>query len=129
MINIAGGLTVYPNVTEKNLNEELPFMATENILMYCVKKGGDRQLLHEKIRLHSLEAAKRIQQDGGENDLIARIVADTCFNISEKEIYDIVLAEQFTGRAADQTEEFLSEAQIILEVNKELLGMAVTITV
>jgi len=129
MINIAGGLTVYPNVIEKNLNEELPFMATENILMYCVKKGGDRQSLHEKLRLHSLEAAKRIKRDGAKNDLIARILADTSINITEKEMNGVLRAEQFTGRAAEQTEEFLSEARIILEADKELLGMAVAITV
>ena len=104
-------------------------MATENILMYCVKKGGDRQMLHEKIRLHSLEAAKRIKRDGAKNDLIARILADTSINITEKEMNGVLRAEQFTGRAAEQTEEFLSEARIILEADKELLGMAVAITV
>ena len=129
MINIAGGLTVYPKVIEKNLNDELPFMATENILMHCVKKGGDRQALHEKLRLHSFEAAKMIKRDGAKNDLIARVLADTGFNISEKEINNILRAEQFTGRATEQTDEFLSEARIILEANRELLGMAVTVTV
>ena len=129
MINVAGGLKVYPKVIEKRLNEELPFMATENLLMYCVKKGGDRQMLHEKIRLHSLEAAKRIKQEGGENDLIARISADEDFAITKQEINDLLRADRFTGRAEEQTGEFLSEVQTILEANKELLGMSVTIKV
>jgi adenylosuccinate lyase len=128
-INIAGGLAVYPKVIEKHLNEELPFMATENILMYCVKKGGDRQALHERIRLHSVEAAKEIKQHGGDNDLIARILADAAFGITEKEINNLLSAEQFTGRAKEQTEEFLSEVKNVLEANKELLGVDVKITV
>jgi len=128
-INVAGGLNVYPKVIEKHLNEELPFMATENILMYCVKKGGDRQALHEKIRLHSVEAAKKIKLQGGDNDLIARILADTTFGMTEKEMNNLLSAEQFTGRAKEQTEEFLSEVKNILDKNKELLGVDVKITV
>ena len=128
-INIAGGLTVYPNIIEKHLNEELPFMATENILMYCVKRGGDRQSLHERIRRHSVEAAKKIKLDGEENDLIPRILADTAFGLSEAELRDLLRAEEFTGRAKEQTEEFLSEVWVVLEANKELLGTDVKITV
>ena len=129
MISITRGLVVYPHMIERHLSEELPFMATENILMHCVKKGGDRQLLHERIRLHSLESAKRIKQGGEGNDLIARVLADACFSISEKEIESLLHAEKFIGRAEEQTEEFLSEVQIILEANKELLGMTVAIKV
>ncbi|GBU28014.1 adenylosuccinate lyase [Treponema sp. R8-4-B8] len=128
-INIAGGLNVYPKVIEKHLNEELPFMATENILMYCVKKGGDRQALHERIRLHSVEAAKKIKLQGGDNDLIARILADSSFGITEKEMNNLLSAEQFTGRAKEQTEEFLSEVKTVLDKNKEFLGVDVKITV
>ena len=128
-INIAGGLNVYPKVIEKHLNEELPFMATENILMYCVKKGGDRQALHERIRLHSVEAAKKIKLQGGDNDLIARILADSSFGMTEKEMNNLLSAEQFTGRAKEQTEEFLSEVKNVLDKNKELLGVDVKITV
>jgi adenylosuccinate lyase len=128
-INVAGGLTVYPRIIKKHLNEELPFMATENILMHCVKKGGDRQLLHERIRLHSVEAAKKIKQDGGENDLIARIVSDANFGVSEEEINGLLAAEQFTGRAGEQTGEFLSEVRLMLEANKEILGVDIKITV
>jgi adenylosuccinate lyase len=128
-INVAGGLTVYPRIIQKHLNEELPFMATENILMHCVKKGGDRQLLHERIRLHSVEAAKKIKLEGGENDLIARILSDGNFGISEEEINGLLSAEKFTGRANEQTAEFLSEVGAVLEANKEILGVEVKITV
>ncbi|MCL2111278.1 MAG: adenylosuccinate lyase [Clostridiales bacterium] len=129
VINIAGGLTVYPKAIEKHLMEELPFMATENILMHCVKKGGDRQTLHERIRTHSLDAAKKTKQDGGKNDLLARILSDASFDITEKEIADMLRAEKFTGRAKEQTEEFLSEARKILEANKGFLGVDVSIKV
>jgi len=128
-INIAGGLNVYPKVIEKHLNEELPFMATENILMYCVKKGGDRQALHERIRLHSVESAKKIKLQGGDNDLIARILTDSSFGMTEKEMNNLLSAEQFTGRAKEQTEEFLSEVKNVIDKNKELLGVDVKITV
>ena len=129
MISIAEGLVVYPHTIKKHLSEELPFIATENILMHCVKKGGDRQLLHERLRLHSLESARRIKQGGERNDLIARILADASFSINEKEIKSILRAEKFTGRAEEQTEEFLSDVQMILKANKELLGMTVDIKV
>ena len=99
VINIAGGLTVYPKMIEKRLREELPFMATENILMYCVKKGGDRQILHERLRVHSIEAAKTIKNVGGENDLLPRILSDTAFGLTEAEALNIMRAERFTGRA------------------------------
>ena len=129
MINISGGITVYPKVIEKHLTEELPFMATENILMHCVKKGGDRQALHENIRIHSVDAAKKIKQDGGENDLIARIKADSAFNVTEEELNELLCAEKFIGRAKEQTEEFLSEVKTVIENNKELLGIKVKISV
>jgi adenylosuccinate lyase len=128
-INVADGLTVYPHIIKKHLNEELPFMATENILMHCVKKGGDRQLLHERIRLHSVDAAKKIKQEGGENDLIARILSDANFKLNEEEINNLMLAENFTGRAGEQTGEFLSEVRAVLEANKEILGVDIKITV
>ena len=129
MINIAGGLTVYPQMIQKHLNEELPFMATENILMYCVKKGRDRQELHERIRLHSVEAAKKIKLDGGENDLIDRITQDTSFGVTRDELNKLLAAEQFTGMAEQQTEEFLNDIRKILDANKELLDTDVKITV
>ena len=129
VINIADGITVYPNVIAKHLNEELPFMASENILMYCVKKGGDRQTLHEKIRLHSLAAMKNIKEKGADNDLLERIATDKEFGVSIKEIDDLMNARQFTGCAEEQTENFLTSVDEILKANKELLGIDIKITV
>ena len=97
--------------------------------MYCVKKGGDRQALHERIRLHSIETAKQIKLFGGENDLTGRIVADEAFNITAEEINALMSAESFTGRAKEQTEEFLTEVRRLIDENKEFLGVDVTITV
>ena len=129
VINIADGITVYPKTIDKHLKEELPFMATENILMHCVKNGGDRQALHERIRLHSIEAVKNMKQDGSENDLLDRIVNDKAFNVSRKELDDLLLSRQFTGMAQEQTENFLIEVKKILDTNKELLNIDVRIQV
>ena len=135
MINIAGGMTVYPKIIEKHLNEELPFMASENILMYCVKKGmasgsgQDRQELHERIRLHSVEAAKKIKLNGEENDLIDRIAKDAAFGVTRQELDDLLNAEQFTGRAKEQTEEFLTGVKKILDENKDFTGAQANISV
>ena len=128
-INVIGGLTVYPKVIEKHLDEELPFMATENILMHCVKKGGDRQVLHEKIRLFSIDAAKRIKQYGKEGNLIERILADPAFGLTQDELDGLLRASNFTGRAKEQTEEFLAQVKPTLEANSALLGLEVQITV
>lgn len=128
-INIISGVSVYPKMIEKHLADELPFMATENILMYCVKKGGDRQELHERIRQHSLDAAKEIKQYGSDNDLIKRILSDKTFNISEQEMENILNAENFCGRAKEQTEEFLVEVKPVLDSNRDLLGVKVNIKV
>ena len=127
MLNIVTGMTVYPNRIEKHLQEELPFLATENILMHGVKKGGDRQQLHERIRIHAVAAASQIKQFGSENDLLARIADDAQINISAEEIADITQAENFTGCAAAQVESFLAEVTTLLENNQELLGMEVEI--
>jgi adenylosuccinate lyase len=127
-INIISGITVYPEMINRHLKEELPFMATENILMHCVKKGGDRQELHEHIRRHSVETAKQVKL-GGDNDLIERIAGDKIFNIAESEISDIMSAENFTGMAKEQTEKFLKEVRTILDSNKDLLGVKININV
>ena len=109
-INVISGLKLYPKIIERNLNRELPFMATENILMYCVKeKGGDRQELHEAIRKHSVAAAAVVKKEGGENDLLDRILADPLFGLTKEELDSIMDVRQFVGCAAEQTEEFLSE--------------------
>ena len=129
MINIAGGMTIYPNVISKHLNEELPFMATENILMYCVKKGGDRQKLHERIRHHAVMTMKSIKENGSENDLLNRIEQDKEFGITKKEINDLLIAGQFTGRAKEQTEEYLEVVKKILKANKDLIGVDININI
>ena len=108
-INVVSGLKVYPKMMEKHLKEELPFMATENILMYCVsRKGGDRQRLHEAIRLHSVAAAEQVKLNGGENDLLECILADATFGLTREELDGILDAGGFTGLAEKQTEDFLA---------------------
>ncbi|MCL1832671.1 MAG: adenylosuccinate lyase [Oscillospiraceae bacterium] len=131
-INIAGGMTVYPKTMKKHLDAELPFLASEHILMHCVKKGGDRQVLHERIRVHSLEAAKNVKTNGGKNDLIDRIKADTAFALLlwEDELKQMLNPEKYTGRARQQTQEFLLDVkENVLRKNKDLLGISVDISV
>ena len=108
-LNVVDGLVVYPKVIEKHMMSELPFMATENIMMDAVKNGGDRQELHERIRKHSMDAGKVVKEQGGENDLIERIVADDSFNLSHEEIDKILKPENFIGRSVSQVEEFIDE--------------------
>ena len=108
--NVADGLVVYPKVIEQRLRKELPFMATENIMMDAVKKrGADRQQLHEKIRVHSMAASKVIKEEGGENDLLERIANDDAFGVTLEELENILQPEKYTGRAKEQTEDFLNE--------------------
>ena len=108
--NVADGLVVYPKVIEQRLRKELPFMATENIMMDAVKKrGADRQQLHERIRVHSMAASKVIKEEGGENDLLQRIAADEAFGVTLEELENILQPEKYTGRAKEQTEDFLNE--------------------
>ncbi|MCR5485273.1 MAG: adenylosuccinate lyase [Clostridiales bacterium] len=129
-INVVSNGTIYPKVIEKHLKEELPFMATENILMDCVKKGGDRQILHESIRRHSVDTAKSIKLYGNDNDLLDRIANDDAFGLTREEIDKIVDVKKFTGRAKEQTEEFLKECVApVLEENKDFLGAKVVISV
>ena len=129
-INVSSGLVVYPKVIRAHLLAKLPFMATENILMDAVKKGGDRQDLHEHIRRHSMAAAQVVKAEGGENDLVDRIAADPAFHMTKDEILSTMQPENFVGRAPEQGTEFLqSEVQPILEENKDLLGIDVEINV
>lgn len=108
--NVADGLVVYPKVIEQRLRKELPFMATENIMMDAVKKrGADRQQLHEKIREHSMAASRVVKVEGGENDLLERIAADVAFGVTLEELEKILKPENYTGRAKEQTEDFLNE--------------------
>lgn len=123
MINVTSGMVVYPKIVRKRVMAELPFMATENIMMDAVKKGGDRQALHEKIRQYSMEAGKKVKEEGLENDLCERILADPMFMITKEEMDAIMAPENFTGRSAQQVEEFVSElVHPILDANKDILN-------
>jgi len=107
-MNVADGLVVYPKVIRARVMNELPFMATENILMNAVKKGGDRQELHERIRQHSLEAGRRVKEEGLPNDLAERIGADPAFPLSKEEIDAVLVPELYTGCAPMQTERYIT---------------------
>ena len=123
LINVCDGLVVYPKVVRARIMAELPFMASENIMMSAVKKGGDRQELHEKIRVYAQQAAKVVKEEGGKNDLIERICADESFGLNADEIEAILRPEYFTGRSAEQVEEFLTDIiEPILKENEKLLG-------
>ena len=129
-INVISNGTVYPKVMERHLNEELPFMATENIMMYCVKKGGDRQELHEAIRELSVAVTKQIKLNGAENNLLDLILADSRFGITKEELADILHVRNFIGMAPQQTDEFVKcEIAPVLEANRDLLGVDVNIRV
>ncbi|MEG0930788.1 adenylosuccinate lyase [Algoriella sp.] len=121
--NILDGLVVYPKIIEKHIAEELPFMATEYIIMEGVKNGGDRQELHEIIRTHSMEAARQVKMEGKTNDLIERIIADDNVKIDKEKLVELLDPKNFTGFASEQTEEFLKDlVDPIIEENKALLG-------
>ncbi|HZK70282.1 MAG TPA: adenylosuccinate lyase [Clostridia bacterium] len=129
-LNIANGLVVYPKVIHARLMSELPFMATENIMMQAVKLGGDRQELHEKIRVHSMEAGRLVKEEGKSNDLLERISNDSTFKLSLKELNALMNPANFVGIAPQQTEEFISTFIVpILSANKKVLGLKVQVHV
>ncbi len=129
-LNVVDGLVVYPKVIEQHLMNELPFMATENIMMDAVKAGGDRQELHEKIRTHSMAAGRVVKEEGKPNDLLERIAADPSFNMTMDQLQSIMKPENFVGRAPQQVEEFVADViRPILDANKELLGVKAEINV
>ena len=129
-LNITEGLVVYPKVIESHLMNELPFMATENIMMDCVKMGGDRQELHEAIRVHSMAAGRVVKEEGKPNDLLQRIADDPRFPMNLKQLQAIMKPANFVGRSVQQTEEFFAEhIDPILEKEKDALGMHADINV
>ena len=129
-LNVVDGLVVYPKVIEKRLMSELPFMATENIMMDAVKKGGNRQELHERIRELSMKAGRNVKVEGKENNLLELIAADPEFNMSIEELQKTMEPSKYVGRSKEQVEAFLSNCvQPILEENSELLGMSAEIHV
>ena len=128
--NVISGGSPYPKVMERHLMEELPFMATENIMMDCVERGGDRQELHEAIRQHSVAVAKEMKLNGGDNDLLDRIAADDRFPMNRQELDDLLDVHKFTGCAEGQTEDFLRQyVRPVLERYQDLMGVEVSINV
>jgi adenylosuccinate lyase len=118
-INVTSGLVVYPAVIRRRIEEELPFIASENILMRAVRKGGDRQTLHEEIRRLSQEAGTRVKQEGAKNDLIERIRNSGRFGLDDEELIGLLNPELYTGRSAEQVEEFIA-AEVDPVIEKEL---------
>ncbi len=129
-LNVVDGLVVYPKVIEKRLMSELPFMATENIMMDAVKAGGDRQELHEKIRVLSMEAGRNVKVEGGENNLLELIAADPAFNMTLEDLRKTMEPSRYIGRSREQVEAFLKNViEPVLKENEELLGMKAEIHV
>ena len=129
-LNVVDGLVVYPKVIEKRLMSELPFMATENIMMDAVKAGGDRQELHEKIRELSMIAGKNVKEEGLDNNLLELIAADPAFNLTLEELQKTMEPSKYTGRSEEQVEEFVNSViSPVLDENKDLLGMTAEINV
>ena len=129
-LNVVDGLVVYDKVIYQRFMKEIPFMATENIMMDAVKRGGNRQELHERIREHSMAAGAVVKKEGKENDLVDRIAADPAFGMTKEEIEELLEPKNFVGRAPEQTEEFLDEVvQPILDANRDILGMTAEINV
>ncbi|MGA1847328.1 adenylosuccinate lyase [Deferribacter abyssi] len=130
LINITDGLIVYEKMIEKHIKQELPFMATENIIMEAVKKGADRQEMHEIIRVHSMEAGKKIKLEGMENDLLERLIKDNRVPLDENEIKTLLDPKEFIGRAPEQVLEFINEeVDPIIEKYKNELGINIEIKV
>ena len=129
-LNVVDGLVVYPKVIEKHMMAELPFMATENIMMDAVKAGGDRQELHERIRTLSMEAGRNVKVEGKDNNLLELIAADPAFNMSLEDLKKSMDPSKYVGRAPLQVENFLKNVvNPVLEANKEILGMKAEINV
>ena len=129
-LNVVDGLVVYPKVIEKHMMAELPFMATENIMMDAVKAGGDRQELHERIRELSMEAGRNVKVEGKDNNLLELIAADPAFNLTLEELQKTMDPKKYVGRAKEQTEAFIAKVvNPVLDSHKEMLGMTAEINV
>ena len=129
-LNVVDGLVVYPKVIEKRLMSELPFMATENIMMDAVKAGGDRQELHERIRELSMEAGRNVKEKGLDNNLLELIAADPAFNLSLEELQKTMDPAKYVGRAPIQVDVYLKNVvNPVLEANKDILGVTAEINV
>mgnify|MGYP003261662063 FL=1 len=129
-LNVVDGLVVYPKVIEKRLMSELPFMATENIMMDAVKAGGDRQELHERIRELSMEAGRNVKEKGLDNNLLELIAADPAFNLTLEDLQKTMKPEKYVGRASEQVDAYLKNViRPLLEKNKEILGVKAEINV
>ena len=129
-MNVVDGLVVYDKVITKRLMSELPFMATENIMMDAVKAGGDRQELHERIRELSMEAGKRVKQEGLDNNLLELIAADPMFNVTLEDLQKTLEPSKYVGRSKEQVEEYLKGViNPILDVNASELGLTAEINV
>lgn len=130
LLNVCDGLVVYPKVVRARLMAELPFMATENIMMSAVKKGGDRQELHERLRVHSQAASRVVKEEGGRNDLLDRVAADPLFGLTRAELEALLKPEDFTGRAPQQVTEYLENVIApALRANAALLGEKAVLSV
>lgn len=130
LLNVTADLVVYPEVIRQRVMRELPFMASENIMMDAVKKGGDRQVLHEKLRTYAMEAGKQVKEKGLENDLIERVLADPDFGLNEEDVKAILKPENFTGRSEQQVEEFISNCvKPVLDNSGEQLGETAELSV
>ena len=129
-MNVVDGLVVYPKVIEKRLMSELPFMATENIMMDAVKNGGNRQELHERIRTLSMQAGYNVKVEGKENNLLELIAADPAFNLTLEELQATMDPSKYVGRSKEQVDNFLANViRPVLDANKDLLGMTAEINV
>lgn len=130
LLNVTADLVVYPEVIRQRVMKELPFMASENIMMDAVKKGGDRQVLHEKLRTYAMEAGRQVKEKGHENDLIERVLADPDFGLNEEDVKAILVPENFTGRSEQQVEEFVANCvKPVLDNSGEQLGETAELSV
>jgi adenylosuccinate lyase len=129
-VNVCSGLVVYKEVIRQHVMSEIPFMATENIIMESVKKGGDRQELHEGIRVHSMDAGREVKEFGRPNDLLKRIAGDPMFGLTEEDVAKLTEPSDYIGRSAEQTEEFIAEyIKPVIDENREYLGRDVELNV